>query len=112
MAVVATQEAPIPTLCRLSVSRTEQSRNGPQNSNEELLAAFPSQSSEDHSEGEGEEETGALNLWTPASRISAIDRCVCGVLCHANTQPMCACCLEMTEVCVKLPSNIQPQYSS
>ena len=39
-------------------------------SSEEELAAFPAQSSEDHSEGEGEEETGALGLWTPA-RIGA-----------------------------------------
>ena len=38
---------------------------------EEELAAFLAQSSEDHSEGEGEEETGALGLWTPASRIGA-----------------------------------------
>ena len=40
-------------------------------SSEEELAAFPAQSSEDHSEGEGEEETGALGLWTPVSRIGA-----------------------------------------
>ena len=56
---------------------------------EEELAAFPAQSSEDHSEGEGEEDTGALGLWTPASRIGAIDRCVCGECCAMQTRRLC-----------------------
>ena len=58
-------------------------------SSEEELAAFPAQSSEDHSEGEGEEETGALGLWTSASRIGAIDRCVCGECCAMRPRRQC-----------------------
>ena len=112
--VVATQEAPIPTLCRLSVSRTEQSRNGPQD--EELrggTGSFP-QSSEDHSEGEGEEETGALGLWTPASRIGATSTgtFVASVVPCEHAANVCVLSGSDRGLCEAPIRHHQPQYSS
>ena len=72
---------------------------------EEELVARAAQSSTDHSQDEQEEDIDVFALWPPASWIGTIDWCICGECCAMSTRDECKCCLEMTEVRAKLPSD-------
>ena len=91
VAVVATQEAPIPTLCLLSVSRTEQSRIGPQD--KELrrgTGSFPCPVKRgSFRRGRWRRNRRPWSVDTSKSDWGAIDRCVCGECCAMRMPRQC-----------------------